>query len=117
MRRLYSAALMATSTALLAAGCVLRVGSEVLAYQDIAHSVWTWLPISAVVELTAVTLFAANLIATFLTKPPSARLVELKRPAPATAPVSDAGAKHNVNREESDEACNRVQRSGAVPGD
>jgi uncharacterized protein involved in response to NO len=78
MRLLYSRNLMAGSLSLLAVGCFLRVSSEVVAYQGILQSAWKWLPISAVVELTAVTLFAANMIATFLTTPPSARLVQIK---------------------------------------
>jgi uncharacterized protein involved in response to NO len=70
MRLLYSRNLMGAALSLLALGCFLRVSSEVIAYQGLAQSAWTWLPISAVIELTAVTLFAANMIATFLTAPP-----------------------------------------------
>jgi hypothetical protein len=49
---------------LLVTGYTLRVTSEILAYQD---TKWAWnvLPISALIELTAVALFAANLIFTF----------------------------------------------------
>jgi hypothetical protein len=72
MRVLFSTKLMGASLCLLAIGCLLRVGSEVLAYQSFAASAWRWLPVSAVIELTAVTLFAANLVATFLTPSPSA---------------------------------------------
>jgi uncharacterized protein involved in response to NO len=50
---------------LLTIGCLLRVSSEVLAYQDIVRAAWTWLPVSAVCEMAAVTLFAGNLLATF----------------------------------------------------
>ena len=51
---------------LLTIGCSLRVSSEVLAYQDILRAAWTWLPVSAVCEMTAVTLFAVNLLVTFV---------------------------------------------------
>lgn len=71
MRLLYSRNLMAASLSLLAVGCFLRVSSEVLAYQGLAQSAWKWLPISAVIELTAVTLFAVNMLATFASAPPS----------------------------------------------
>jgi len=77
MRLLYSPKLMGVSLSLLALGCALRVTSEVLAYQGIAQSAWKVLPISAVIELTAVTLFAVNMVATFLTAPPS-RLVQIR---------------------------------------
>ena len=50
---------------LLMTGCTLRVASEILAYQDYATWAWTILPVSALIELTAVALFAINLTATF----------------------------------------------------
>lgn len=77
MRLLYSPRLMGVSLALLTMGCFLRVSSEVLAYQEFAQWAWRWLPISAVLELTAVTVFAANMTATFLSRPPS-KLVQIK---------------------------------------
>ncbi len=77
MRLLYSPKLMGLCLSLLALGCLLRVSSEVLAYQNIIQSAWKLLPISAVVELTAVTVFAVNMIGTFLTEPPSAKLVKI----------------------------------------
>lgn len=63
---------------LLAIGCFARVASEILAYQGIWQHAWKCLPASAVVELTAVTLFALNMIATFLSRPPSERLLQIK---------------------------------------
>ena len=54
---------------LLMTGCTLRVASEILAYQDYAKWAWNVLPVSAVIELTAVALFAINLIATFARPP------------------------------------------------
>jgi len=44
---------------------------EILAYQELVHSAWSWLPVSAITEMTAVTLFAVNLILTFTRKRPS----------------------------------------------
>ena len=78
MRLLYSPKLMGCDLGLLALGCFMRVTSEVLAYQGIAQSAWKVLPISAVIELTAVTLFAVNMIATFLSAPPS-RFVQISQ--------------------------------------
>jgi uncharacterized protein involved in response to NO len=56
---------------LLAVGCLLRVSSEILAYQGLVRSAWTWLPASAITEMTAVTLFAANLVTTSVRSRPS----------------------------------------------
>jgi hypothetical protein len=71
MRFLFSTKLMLVASMLLAVGCLLRVSSEILAYQGLMLSAWAWLSVSAVTEMTAVTLFAANLIATFARQPPS----------------------------------------------
>lgn len=54
---------------LLMTGRTLRVASEILAYQDYATWAWTILPVSALIELTAVALFAINLTATFMRPP------------------------------------------------
>jgi hypothetical protein len=54
---------------LLMTGCILRVTSEILAYQGYAVWAWSGLPISALLELTAVFLFAVNLAVTFLRPP------------------------------------------------
>jgi hypothetical protein len=69
MRVLWSPRLMLAMLALLMTGCTLRVISEILAYQDYAAWAWNLLPASALIELTAVTLFAVNLIVTFLRPP------------------------------------------------
>jgi uncharacterized protein involved in response to NO len=69
MRVLWSAKLMLAMLVLLMTGCTLRVVSEVLAYQDYAAWAWTVLPVSALIELTAVVLFAVNLIGTFIRPP------------------------------------------------
>ncbi|MGH9354510.1 MAG: hypothetical protein ACRD10_00090, partial [Terriglobia bacterium] len=68
-RVLWSPRLMLVMLVLLMTGCTLRVGSEILAYQDYAKWAWNILPVSALIELTAVTLFAINLIVTFARPP------------------------------------------------
>ena len=52
-------------------GCFLRVISEVIAYEGYGRWAWNVLPVSAVTELTAVSLFALNLVLTFLRNPKS----------------------------------------------
>jgi len=71
MRLLFSTKLMFVATVFLAIGCLLRVSSEILAYQGLVRSAWSWLPVSAITEMTAVTLFAVNLLATFARRSPS----------------------------------------------
>lgn len=61
---LWSPALMFWALLLLVVGCTLRVSSEVLAYQHYAPWAWSVLPVSAVVEMAAVTIFAVNLTVT-----------------------------------------------------
>ena len=73
MRLLYSTRLMFFSLALLSVGCGLRVSSEILAYQGFAAWAWSWLPVSAITEMAAVTTFAANLILTFVSDPLTVR--------------------------------------------
>jgi len=68
---LFSTKLMFIAIFFLTVGCLLRVSSEILAYQGWARSAWTWLPVSAITEMMAVTLFAFNLLATFARRPPS----------------------------------------------
>lgn len=77
MRLLFSPKLMFAALALLTAGCTLRVTAEVLAYQGYLASAWHWLPVSAVTELTAITLFAVNMIASFCSRPPSTKLLSI----------------------------------------
>ena len=72
MRLLFSTKLMFLSLLLLAIGCFLRVSSEIIAYQGFGTWAWSWLPVSAVTEMSAVTIFATNLIFTFNSRPPSA---------------------------------------------
>jgi len=66
MRLLWSPKLMFFGLSLLTVGCTLRVSCEVLAYQDYAKWAWSVLPASALVELTALTAFAINILGTFL---------------------------------------------------
>lgn len=73
MKLLYSKGVMFLSTGMLTLGCLLRVISEVLAYQGYASWAWKVLPISAVAEMAAVTLFAFNLVLT-LRQPGTGRL-------------------------------------------
>ncbi|MGA9627431.1 MAG: NnrS family protein [Bryobacteraceae bacterium] len=70
MRLLYSTKLMFASLAILNLGCLLRVASEVPAYEADLPAAWRILPVSAVTELTAVTLFAFNLGITLVSPGP-----------------------------------------------
>jgi uncharacterized protein involved in response to NO len=70
MRLLYSRKLMFASLAFLNFGCLLRVASEIPAYEANLYAAWTTLPISALTELTAVTLFVLNLGVTLVLPPP-----------------------------------------------
>jgi hypothetical protein len=69
LRVLYGAKLMSAALALLTLGCAIRVLSEIIAYQGYADWGWSLLPLSAVLEMTAVTLFALNMAATLLRAP------------------------------------------------
>lgn len=83
MRLLWSKELMFWSLALLNLGCLLRVSMEPLAYERDWQIAWRLLPVSAVIELTAVTLFALNLAGTLMQKPAHLRQVN--------DPARDAG--------------------------
>lgn len=74
-RKLFSPRLMFASLLLLNVGCLLRVSSEIPAYEGMAHFAWAILPASAIIEMTAVTLFAVNLLMTFIN--PAAHLNRL----------------------------------------
>jgi hypothetical protein len=69
-RELWSARLMGVAMWLLTAGCSLRVTAQPVAYGDIAAAAWELLPVSAVIELTAVLLFAVNIGATLASRMP-----------------------------------------------
>ncbi|HSM86898.1 MAG TPA: NnrS family protein, partial [Candidatus Limnocylindrales bacterium] len=78
MKVLYSPRLMLLNLVLLNVGCALRVSSEILAYEGYWPPAGRSMPWSALCELLAVTLFAANLVLTFR-KPPA----HLMKPANA----------------------------------
>ena len=69
MRVLWSPTLMLWMLVLLMTGCTLRVATEILAYQGYADWAWSGLPVSALMELTAVFLFGVNLLVTFIHPP------------------------------------------------
>ena len=69
MRLLWSTGLMFAGLALLTIGCALRVSSEVLAYQGYANWAWSVLPVSALLELAGITVFAMNIFGTFILEP------------------------------------------------
>jgi hypothetical protein len=71
VRGLFSRKLMFWSLATLTLGCALRVGAEIPAYEGFAAFAWRVLPVSAVVELIAVSLFALNLGLTITSRPSS----------------------------------------------
>jgi uncharacterized protein involved in response to NO len=71
MRLLYSKGLMGASMAVLNLGCLLRVASEVPACEANLRAAWRILPVLALTELTAVTLFAINLGITLMLPPPT----------------------------------------------
>lgn len=60
MRVLFSPTLMFSALALLSFGCLRRVGSEIGAYESYLPALWPVLSVSALIEMTAMTLFAAN---------------------------------------------------------
>jgi hypothetical protein len=70
MRILFSPALMFAGLGLLNFGCALRVISEIAAYEGYIPSLWPMLPVSAITEMAAVTVFALNLLITFRQPPP-----------------------------------------------
>ena len=63
---IFSKRLMFLSLLLLQLGCTLRVSSESLAYEGLFPFAWKVLPISGMLELGGVLLFATNLALTFL---------------------------------------------------
>lgn len=69
MRILASPRLMFAALALVMFGCALRVSSEIFAYQGNAAWAWSVLPVSALIEMAAVTIFAINLGWTFVRPP------------------------------------------------
>lgn len=70
MRQLFSTRLMLAASLALNLGCLLRVSSEIPAYESNFQFAWRVLPASAILELIAVSLFALNLVLT-LAQPPA----------------------------------------------
>jgi uncharacterized protein involved in response to NO len=84
MRVLWSTRLMFWALLLLHVGCAFRITMEPLAYEGYWNFAWKVLPYSAALELTAVVLFALNIVVTLLLPP--AHL----RPSIHAAPTGDA---------------------------
>ena len=66
VQSIFSKRLMFLCLLLLQAGCLLRVSSEPLAYEGLLTAAWRILPVSGMLELGAVLLFAANITLTLL---------------------------------------------------
>jgi uncharacterized protein involved in response to NO len=64
--KIFSTRMMFLSLLFLQVGCTLRVSFEPLAYEGVISYGWKVLPVSGVLELTGVLLFALNLAFTFL---------------------------------------------------
>ena len=65
IQSIFSKRLMLLSLLCLQSGCLLRVSSEPLAYESLASFAWKVLPVSGMLELAGVLIFAANLALTF----------------------------------------------------
>jgi uncharacterized protein involved in response to NO len=66
IQNIFSKRLMLLSLLCLQAGCLLRVSSEPLAYEGLVSFAWKVLPVSGMLELSGVLIFATNLALTFL---------------------------------------------------
>jgi uncharacterized protein involved in response to NO len=64
--RLFSTRLMFASLLLLQVGCTLRVSSEPLAYEGFSTFAWHVLPVSGMLELAGVLVFAVNIASTII---------------------------------------------------
>lgn len=83
MRLLWSTKLMVAGLTLVSLGCVMRVSCEVLAYQRYVTWAWSVLPSSALCELAGLTVFAINILGTFVLEPSHAH----KQPVMAGMPL------------------------------
>lgn len=83
MRMLWSTKLMFVGLAFVMLGCTLRVSCEVIAYQGYAAWAWSVLPISALCELAGLTIYAINILGTFILEPSHAQ----KQPVIVGVPV------------------------------
>ena len=66
IQRIFSKRLMLLSLVCLQTGCLLRVSSEPVAYEGMVSFAWKVLPVSGMLELSGVLIFATNLALTFL---------------------------------------------------
>jgi uncharacterized protein involved in response to NO len=66
IQSIFSKRLMLLSLLCLQTGCLLRVSSEPLAYEGLVSFAWKVLPVSGMLELSGVLIFATNLLLTFL---------------------------------------------------
>jgi len=83
MRMLWSTKLMFLGLALVTLGCTLRVSCEIIAYQGYGAWAWHVLPISALCELAGLTIYAINILGTFVLEPSHAQ----KQPLVVGMPV------------------------------
>jgi hypothetical protein len=66
IQSLFGKRLMFFSLLCLQSGCLLRVSSEPLAYEGLVRFAWKVLPVSGMLELSGVLMFATNLALTFM---------------------------------------------------
>ena len=66
IQSIFSKRLMLLSLLCLQSGCLLRVSSEPLAYEGLVSFAWKVLPVSGMLELAGVLIFATNLALTFV---------------------------------------------------
>ncbi len=71
--------MMAASLPLLNIGCTTRVVSQVLTYQHMSSGAWQPLAMSAIIEILAAALFAANMLFTLRTGSPLEVSLEAQR--------------------------------------
>lgn len=69
VQRVWSTRLMGAVLLLIHLGCAVRVVSQILAYEGWSTLAWKTLPLSAIIEMTAVALFAFNMMMTLRTGP------------------------------------------------
>ena len=74
---------MFAGLALVTLGCSLRVSCEIIAYQGYGAWAWHVLPISALCELAGLTIYAINILGTFILEPSHAQ----KQPVVVGLPV------------------------------
>jgi uncharacterized protein involved in response to NO len=83
IHNIFSKRLMFLSLILLQSGCLLRVSSEPLAYEGFLTLAWKVLPVSGMLELSGVLLFATNLVLTFVLGRSAFTAKDLNQPATA----------------------------------